>query len=143
MNEGFASYCHSELMQKVGVSPSEFLEYSKIHERVVQPGSNKMNINPYFLGFRMLHDIKDSWDEKFKNGESDVDGWQKILSVIEVEDDISFIRNYLTKELCEELELFVYRYVTLRDGSQILEIESKNLDDIKENLTKDIYNYRF
>lgn len=142
MNEGFASYCHSELMQKVGVSPSEFLEYSKIHERVVQPGSNKMNINPYFLGFRMLHDIKDSWDEKFKNGESDIDGWQKILSVIEVEDDISFIRNYLTKELCEDLELFVYRYVTLRDGSQILEIESKNLDDIKENLTKDIYNYR-
>tara|TARA_B100000579_G_C22846336_1_gene864625 strand:- start:2063 stop:3451 length:1389 start_codon:yes stop_codon:yes gene_type:complete len=142
MNEGFASYCHSELMQKVGVSAAEFLEYSKIHERVVQSGSNKMNINPYFLGFRMLHDIKDRWDEKHKNGDSDIDGWQKILSVVNEEDDISFIRNYLTKELCEDLELFVYRVAKLKNGDKILEIESKDLDDIKENLTKDIYNYR-
>ena len=92
-------------------TPSDFLEYSKIHERVVQPGSNKMNINPYFLGFKMLHDIKESWDKKFKDGSSEINGWQKILEVIKEEDDISFIRNYLTKDLCEELELFVYRYV--------------------------------
>jgi len=142
MNEGFASYCHSELMQKLDLPPSDFLEYSKIHERVVQPGGNKMNINPYFLGFKMLHDIKERWDEKFDKGESNIDGWKKILQVVEEEDDISFIRNYLTKELSEELELFVYRHVTLNSGDQILEIESKELDDIKENLTKDIYNYR-
>lgn len=142
MNEGFASYCHSELMQTLDLSPSEFLEYSKIHERVVQPGSNKMNINPYFLGFKMLHNIKEIWDKKFEDGESEITGWQKMLEVVKEEDDISFIRNYLTKELCEELELFVYRYVQLNTGDTVLEIESKDLDDIKENLTKDIYNYR-
>lgn len=142
MNEGFASYCHSELMQKLNLPPSDFLEYTKIHERVVQPGQNKMNINPYFLGFKMLHNIKDQWDEKFENGESEIDGWQKILEVIKDEDDISFIRNYLTKDLCEELELFVYRHIRLNSGDQVIEIESKNLDDIKENLAKDMYNYR-
>lgn len=142
MNEGFASYVHSELMQQLDISEDEFLEYSKIHERVVQAGSNKLNINPYFLGFKMLHHIKDVWDKKYEEGNSDIDGWQKILQLVETEDDISFIRNYLTKELVEELELFVYEVKDFPNGDQYLEIISKDLDDVKENLIKDIYNYR-
>jgi stage V sporulation protein R len=31
--------------------------------------------------------------------------------VSELESDVSFLRNYLTEELCEELDLFVYELV--------------------------------
>ena len=33
------------------------------------------------------------------------------MEVRELENDISFLRNYLTEELCEELDLFVYQLV--------------------------------
>jgi stage V sporulation protein R len=143
MNEGFASYAHAHLMCELDeISPAEFIEYTKIHERVVQPGGNKFNINPYFLGFTIFNDIKRRWDEKFAKGESEINGFQKMLQVVEEDDDISFIRGYLTKEITEDLELFVYSKKPQSDGSTIVTIESKDLDDIKEYLCKDIYGYR-
>jgi stage V sporulation protein R len=75
-------------------------------------------INPYYVGFRMFRDIKDRWDEYHKQGYYEdewgtktpvtVDGAQKIREVMESEDDVSFFRNYLTEELCDELHLFAY-----------------------------------
>ena len=79
MNEGFASFIHAELMMKSDfIKEDEHLEFCKIHERVVQPGSNKLNMNPYFLGFTIFNDIRERWDEMYKNGESDIDGLSKI-----------------------------------------------------------------
>jgi len=47
MNEGFASFCHAELMYLFDdIDPEDHMEFCKIHERVVQPGSNKLKINP-------------------------------------------------------------------------------------------------
>ena len=66
---------------------------------------------------------------------------KKILEVVETEDDVSFIRNYLTEELCEDMQLFVYDQTTDMMGNQIVEIKSKDLDDVKEYLTKKLYNY--
>jgi len=141
MNEGFAVYTHVELMQRLDLSPHDFIEYSKLHERVVQPGTNKFNINPYYLGFKIFLDIEERWDKLYEKGESDITGFQKILQVVEEEDDISFVRNYLTKELCEEIQLFVYSRDNY-NGDDILEIESRDLDDIKEYVVQDLYNYR-
>ena len=66
----------------------------------------------------MFRDIKKRWDEYYKQGyrENDwdvkvpvtIDGNAKIREVMESEDDVSFFRNYLTEELCEELHLFAY-----------------------------------
>ena len=68
---------HTELMIKLDVSPTEFVEYTQLHERVVQAGGNKFNMNPYYLGFRIFQDIEKRWDEKHKNGESDITGYEK------------------------------------------------------------------
>ena len=111
MNEGFASFCHADLMYETNLtSESEHLEFCKVHERVVQPGSNKLSINPYFLGFSIFNDIKKRWDEKYQKGESDITGIQKVFEVVEEEDDITFVKSYLTKELIKELELFTYKH---------------------------------
>ena len=142
MNEGFAVYIHTELMLKLDITPSEFIEYIKLHEKVVQPGRDKFSFNPYYLGFKIFKDIEERWDQKYADGESEIGGFQKVLRVVEEENDISFIRNYLTKELCEEMELFVYEQARTHNGDIIVEIVSKDLDDIKEYVIKDLYNYR-
>lgn len=75
-------------------------------------------INPYYVGFRMFRDIKDRWDKYYEEGFMEdewgekipvtIDGAKKIREVMESEDDVSFFRNYLTEELCEDLSLFAY-----------------------------------
>lgn len=75
-------------------------------------------VNPYYVGFRIFRDIKERWDQYYKDGymEDDwgnkipvsVDGSQKILQVRAEEDDVSFMRNYLTDELANDLNLFAF-----------------------------------
>ena len=143
MNEGFASFCHAELMYLFDdIDPDDHLEFCKIHERVVQPGSNKLKINPYFLGFSILNDIKEKWDEKFENGESEINGLQKIYEVVQQEDDVSFLRNYLSQDVADKLKLFAYVKKYNKTSGEYIEVESRDLDDIVEFLTKDLFNYR-
>jgi stage V sporulation protein R len=143
MNEGFASFCHAELMLKFdGLPQSEYMDFCKIHEKVVQPGSNKLSLNPYFLGFTIFNDIRKRWNKLHEDGESDIDGMQKIYEVVETEDDISFIRNYLTEEVAEELKLFSYRSLKTNDGGEAIHILAKEIDQVRESIVKDLYHYR-
>jgi len=115
MNEGFASFWHAELMHKYdGLSEGEFLEFCKCHSSVVQPG-NPFSINPYYLGFKIFTDIRERWDKLHEDGESDINGIQKVFQVAAEEDDASFLRNYLTKDLVKTLGLFNYGYKEKRD----------------------------
>lgn len=108
MNEGWASYWHAELFHQYdGVSPDEMIEFAKLHAGVVNPGA-RFSVNPYYLGYSILVDIEKRWDGMYANGESCVTGRQKLFEVRREEDDISFIRNYLTIELVEKLGLFAY-----------------------------------
>lgn len=75
-------------------------------------------LNPYYVGFRLLRDIKERWDKYFEVGHYEdewgkkipvtVNGAQKVLQVIDEEDDVSLFRKYLTEKLCDELHLFAY-----------------------------------
>lgn len=75
-------------------------------------------INPYYVGYKILQDIKKRWDEYYKQGYMEDEmigrisvtttGAQKVLEVVSDEDDVSLLRKYLTEELCEELHLFAY-----------------------------------
>lgn len=142
LNEGIASWVHAEIMYRMkSLTEAEYLEFVKIHERVVQPGSNKLNINPYFLGFTILNDIKKRWDEKYKNGESKIDGLDKIYEVVANEDDTSFVRLYLTQEIVDDLNLFCYKHIVDKNSNQIIKITSTNLDDVIDHLVKDTYGY--
>jgi len=143
LNEGIASVIHAEFMSKLNsLSPEEHLDFCRVHERVVQPGGNPLNINPYFLGFTILQDIRKRWDDYKAAGESNISGMEKMLEVVSQEDDISLIKNYLTKELVEEMNLFAYKSDKDKIGDTIITIKSRNPDDVAESLTKDMHNYR-
>ncbi len=91
------------------------------HPRIVENPNlfhHATRINPYYVGFRMFRDIKRRWDEYFEEGFYEdewgkkipvtINGNQKIRQVMESEDDVSFFRNYLTEDLCDELHLFAF-----------------------------------
>jgi stage V sporulation protein R len=148
LNEGWATYWHAELLHQYrGITPEEMLDFARTHEKVVRPG-NPFNINPYYLGYRILRDIEKRWDKKHKAGESAITGRQKIFEVRRDEDDMSFLRNYLTVELVDELKLFTYgredgdpQKDDAGDEEEILyEIKSRMRDEIVEALVRPGYN---
>ena len=101
-------------------------------------------INPYYVGFRIFRDIKERWDEYYKEGcmidEWDnevpvvIDGNQKIRQVMMEEDDISFLRNYLTEDLVDELHLFGYGNTKKFDDNY--EIQEAETCEDKDNSTE-------
>ena len=108
LNEGWASYWHAELFHRYdGVSPAEMIEFARLHASVVNPGG-RLSLNPYYLGYSILVDIEKRWDALHAAGASTITGRQKLFEVRRTEDDISFLRNYLTLELMEQLDLFAY-----------------------------------
>jgi stage V sporulation protein R len=108
LNEGWASYWHAELFHRYhGVSPEEMIEFARLHAGVVHPGG-RTSVNPYYLGYSILVDIEKRWDQMYAAGETTLRGRQKLFEVRRAEDDISFLRNYLTTELVEKLDMFAY-----------------------------------
>lgn len=120
LNEGWASYWHAELFHHWnGVTPSEMIEFAQLHAGVVNAGG-RFNLNPYFLGYKILVDIEKQWDKKRKEwlekkakgekteGPLPLTGREKLFEVRRTEDDISLISNYLTLDLTEELMMFTY-----------------------------------
>lgn len=147
-NEGWASYFHAEIINNYDeINSSEMLEFAKLHSSVVNPGSPG-SLNPYYLGYKILVDIEKRWDELHKKGESTLTGREKLFEVRTEEDDISFIRNYLTEDLAEELNLFSYGQSCEHDHSTKkcdkcgeLKIKSRKLDDIIESIIINKINY--
>ena len=94
MNEGWASYWHLRIMRELDLSTEEVVEFAKLNASVLQP--SRHSLNPYHLGVKIFEDIERRWDAA------------KLFEVREYDMDTSFIRNYLTKELVEELDLYVF-----------------------------------
>src|SRR5690606_15961375 len=94
MNEGWATYWHQRIMRELDLSSEETIEYAKLNASVTQPSTH--TLNPYHLGLKIFEDIERRWDV------------EKLFEVREFDMDTSFIRNYLTKELVEDLDLFVF-----------------------------------
>jgi len=101
MNEGWASFWHMRIMRELNLTDDEFVEFGRLHSSVCTPG--RTHINPYYVGLKVLEDI----ERRF--------GREKVFEVREMENDVSFLRAYLTEELCRELDLFVYE---LEDGEE-------------------------
>jgi stage V sporulation protein R len=149
LNEGWASYWHAEIMNKYeNLSPQETIDFAVLHASVVNPGG-MASINPYYLGYKILMDIEKRWDEMYREGKSDIDGRAKLFKVREEENDISFISNYLTQELAEELKLFTYGNACghTPDGKGRcgrcgeIEIKSRDLDAVIRSLIAPRANY--
>jgi stage V sporulation protein R len=142
MNEGFASFFHSRIMRELDLPDHEHVEFAELHASVVSPHPGQLN--PYFLGYKILEDIERRWDnptveERTKLGRKAGDGRAKIFEVRELENDVSFLRNYLTEDLCHELDLFVYELVDDEEWT----ISEKRWDAVRDQLVSNMTNFGF
>jgi stage V sporulation protein R len=130
MNEGWASYWHARLLREADFLPSElYLEAVRAHSDVVRPfaADNQLAlaINPYHLGFSIWEDLIERRGLAFAR------------QVMREEDDFSFVRNYLSVELAEKLELFVYE----ADHEGGIRIAERDIHAIREAILAPRFNY--
>lgn len=116
MNEGWASYWHYTILNKLQLSQGLHVEFLKRHNQVIRPHEGR--INPYYVGFKIFEDIRKRYP----------DNPAKIFEVREIERDESFLRRYLTYELCNEMNLFEY----VKSGNEYYISEVADEDGWKE-----------
>lgn len=132
MNEGWASFFHQRIMRELDLTSEETVEYAKLNSSVVQP--SRHSLNPYYLGLKIFEDIEKRWDNPSKEeierfGRKPGLGREKMFEVREHDADISFIRNYLTKELVSDLDLYVFE----KKGPE-WKITDKTWENIRDQL---------
>ena len=130
MNEGWASYWHARLLREADFIPqSDYLDAIKTHSDVVRPHAAdkqaSLNVNPYHLGFSM-------WEKIIEE-----QGLEKAFEIRAQDDDFSFIRNYLTEDLAEELKLF--RYEADKDGT--VTILDSDINELRDQILAPKYHF--
>jgi stage V sporulation protein R len=94
MNEGWASYWHYTILHELNLPPELHVPFIKSHNQVIRPHIG--GINPYHLGFHLFQRIKERH------------GIEECFIAREVHRDSAFLQQYLTREDCEDLNLFSY-----------------------------------
>jgi stage V sporulation protein R len=130
MNEGWASYWHARLLREASFLPPDlYLAAIKSHSDVVRPFATgqqlALSLNPYHLGFSM-------WEHIIERH-----GIEHARQVCREEDDFGFIRNYLDRELADQLDLFVYEI--RRDGET--KVVSRDIHAIREAILAPKFNF--
>ena len=92
MNEGWACFWHYKILHDLDLPQEYHLPFLKSHNQVVRPHIG--GINPYNLGFHLFNKIHERY------------GLEECFIAREAHNDESFVRQYLTQEDCEELNLF-------------------------------------
>ena len=96
MNEGWACLIHEKIVQALGIPDDYYLSFIRLHNQVVRPHLGR--INPYHLGYKIFRHIEDKY------------GFRECLRARETHNDETFIKTYLDRELCTELNLFSYSF---------------------------------
>ena len=130
MNEGWASYWHARLLREADFLPhNEYLDMVKTHSDVVRPYAadqqRALAVNPYHLGFSLWNRIVAEH------------GLERAWAIRAEEDDFGFVRNYLTEDLAEELQLF--RYAGEKNGPT--KIVESDIDALRDALVAPKYNF--
>ncbi|HWP43627.1 MAG TPA: SpoVR family protein [Blastocatellia bacterium] len=136
------SFWHARIMREMDLPTDEHLEFAELHAGVVSP--HKGQLNPYYLGYKIFEDIEKRWDNPSKEerenfGRKGGEGREKIFEVRELDNDISFLRNYLTEELCEEMDLFVYELVDEEEWT----VTEKRWERVRDQLVANMTNFGF
>ncbi len=133
------SYWHARIMRELDLSSAEYAEFARMHAQVLAP--SRRQLNPYYVGMKIFEDIERRWDnpseeERRLYGRKGGEGRAKIFEVRELESDVSFLRTYLTKELVDELDLYIYKY---EDGEW--RIVEKDWEKVRDQLVANLTNF--
>lgn len=136
------SFWHSRIMRELDLPDEDHLEFAELHAGVVSPHRNQLN--PYYLGYKIFEDIEKRWDnptkeEQEKFGRKPGEGRAKIFEVRELDNDVSFLRNYLTEDLSEELDLFVYELIDEEEWT----VTEKRWERVRDQLVANMTNFGY
>jgi len=151
LNEGWASYWHSEIMTRRALRDDELIDFADHHSGVVavHPG----RLNPYKLGLELLRDIEHRWNtgrfgkeyeecedlsEKLNWDKQLGLGRQKLFEIRRLYNDVTFIDEFLTPEFVMQQKLFTFRY---NRDTDMYEIASREFKEIKEKLLFRLTNF--
>lgn len=130
VNEGWATLMHATILHRLDLPHDEYVDFADLHAGVVQPGARR--INPYHLGYQMLKAINR------RHGGDDETIAAELFDLRETASDLSLVRNELTKELVEDLDLYVYR----REDDELV-IADKDWEAVRDRLVTDLTGYGF
>jgi stage V sporulation protein R len=145
------SFWHERILTDLDLTPEEHLEFRRMHASVLSPGS-RMSINPYYVGYNILRDIERRW-----NGEEDADypeedwrgekktrptgeGLKKIFEVRRDENDITFLRKYLTRGLVNRLDMYTYRLEEV-NGEPMWVVQETDWERVRDTLLDSMTNF--
>jgi len=119
MNEGWASYWHVALMRQMTLSDDDYVDFARLHSQVTAPMMYQGN--PYALGYAIYVDLMKR------------EGRDAIFLARTVDDDVSFIRNYLTEEIADALHLMMYGP---EDDKVVL--KSRRFETVRDQLVREL-----
>ncbi len=140
-NEGWASFWHARIVREMDLGDDEVMQFAQMHAGVLAP--SRMHVNPYHLGYKILEDIERRWDNPTKEeqerlGRKPGQGRAKLFEVRELENDVSLLRNYLTKELIEDLDLYLYK----KEGDEWVIVE-KDWQKVRDSIVASMTNFGY
>lgn len=128
MNEGWATYWHefimNDLFEEGLLNQLEHGQY--IHSNSLVKAMQKGAMNPYLIGSEIWRDLKERWDkgrhgyeydncpdskEKENWDTKDMKGNDKLFEVCESYTDWFFMQDFLTAELVDKIDLYVFKFV--------------------------------
>lgn len=151
MNEGWASYWHSRLMTTKILNDSEIIDFADHHSGTMAMAPN--GYNPYKVGIELFRDIEERWNNgKFGREWDECDdvrerknwnkktnlGREKIFEVRKINNDVTFIDQYLTEDFCVRNKLFVYKF---NKKTQKFEVDTSDFKAIKAQLLFHMTNF--
>jgi stage V sporulation protein R len=151
MNEGWASYWHSTIMTRHGLTDAEVVDYADHHSGTMATSPHRLN--PYKLGIELFRDIEERWNTGRFGPEYDAcddlhtkEKWEKdlglgrdkIFEVRRIYNDVTFIDAFLTPEFCMKHKLFSFAF---NDQSNYYEIVSREFPKIKQQLLDGLTNH--
>ena len=121
------------------ISDSDFVEFAQLHSSVLTP--SRTSLNPYYIGYKIFEDIEKRWnnpteEEQEKFGRQPGMGRQKLFEVREIDNDVSFLRNYLTEDLVKDLDLYLYK----KEGDEWVIVE-KNWQKVRDTIVTNMTNF--
>jgi stage V sporulation protein R len=150
MNEGWASYWHSTIMIRDGVTAADIVNYADHHSGTM--ASSPTQLNPYKVGIELFRDVEDRWNRgafgrEYDECDDDATrqrwdkqaglGREKIFEVRRIHNDLTFIDEFLTLDFVRRHKLFRFGY---NPTSESYEIESREFPKVKQQLLQSLTN---
>ena len=121
LNEGWATLWHSRILRELELPDDEYSDFARLNASVAAP--SRRSLNPYYVGMKLLEMVER-------------EGKVPLMEIRQVDSDVSFMRNYLTKEAVDELDLYLYEY---EDG--VWKVVEKDWEKVRDGIVQSLTTY--